>query len=217
MVPEKDALIRRRLIPRTAGVLDVSADNPACRRCRRAPAHGARLPLRPPHTHIRDTHTAEPGSRQPQNFSFGAKEGATDGATGDPNVATITLSAAMGAATYTSSALSQIGSLEGVQQATASLLGAARSRARSVSHRRRTPTRHRPAHRAVTRQPWGSSLGDASTVDGTSRGPSSFDVNSHPSSFGPGGLRPDVWRPKLARSCRNTMGNHRGRSSAPPG
>lgn len=130
-------------------------------------------------TDITVTQTAEPGSGQPQNFSFGADEGTTDDATGDTNIATSTLSAAMGSATYSSTALSQVGSLDGVQAATATLSLRNSSFSGSIgqppSSDSGTAPTGAPNGDASTED---SSTDDSSTEDGASRGPSSFDVNS---------------------------------------
>lgn len=72
-------------------------------------------------TDITVTQTASAGSGGPQQFDFGSGDGSTDDTSGDTSVAKSTLSAAMGSATYSSSALTEVEAIDGVSAATATL------------------------------------------------------------------------------------------------
>ncbi|ROP65881.1 ABC transporter permease [Curtobacterium sp. ZW137] len=72
-------------------------------------------------TDITVTQAATAGSGGPQQFDFGSGDGSTDDSSGDTSVAKSTLSAAMGTATYSASALTKVEAIDGVSAATATL------------------------------------------------------------------------------------------------
>lgn len=129
-------------------------------------------------TDITVTQTAEPGTGGPQNFSFGTDDGTTDDSTGDTAVATSTLRAAMGTATYSATALDQVAAVDGVTSATGTLSLRNDSFSGSIGQ---PPSSDAGA--APSGAPGQGASGDAgddgaSTDAGSGRGPSSFDVDS---------------------------------------
>jgi len=129
-------------------------------------------------TDITVTQTAEPGTGGPQNFSFGTDDGTTDDATGDTNVATSTLSAAMGTATYSSTSLDQVAAIDGVTSATGTLSLRNNSFSGSIGQPPSSDSGAAPSGTPGQGASDDVGTGGSSAGAGAERGPSSFDVNS---------------------------------------